>query len=390
MTGLELFAKLCDDISCVIPTIMLTGQGGEAIAVKAMKLGVEDYLVKGQYSPAGLRKAVEAIVRKPSEDGVLEVGSIFASRYEIVRLAGSGGMSSVYRALDRNTETYVALKVVRSPDHRLSSRFRREASVLAELDSATIVRYLGHGLTPDGDRFLAMEWLEGEDLATHLTNGPLSIEDTMSVAHRVADALKIAHKHGLIHRDVKPSNLFLPGKEISQAKLLDFGIALTTEADLSRFTRTGAAMGTPGYMAPEQALGLQTIDHRADIYGLGALLYHCLTGKPPFTDRLGTGIRSLLDPATPVSELREDIPVFLGSLVTSMLHREPQRRPQSAASILNALHQQSMIKMEATRPPSPKRNRPQSTRCMLLLATPTAVANVSFAHLDVLVRQREI
>ncbi|MGB1277357.1 MAG: protein kinase domain-containing protein, partial [Nannocystaceae bacterium] len=276
MTGLELFAKLCDDISCVIPTIMLTGQGGEAIAVKAMKLGVEDYLVKGQYSPAGLRKAVEAIVRKPSEDGVLEVGSIFASRYEIVRLAGSGGMSSVYRALDRNTETYVALKVVRSPDHRLSSRFRREASVLAELDSATIVRYLGHGLTPDGDRFLAMEWLEGEDLATHLTNGPLSIEDTMSVAHRVADALKIAHKHGLIHRDVKPSNLFLPGKEISQAKLLDFGIALTTEADLSRFTRTGAAMGTPGYMAPEQALGLQTIDHRADIYGLGALLYHCL------------------------------------------------------------------------------------------------------------------
>jgi len=388
MTGLELFAQLCDDIACVVPTIMLTGQGNEAVAVRAMKLGVEDYLVKGKYSPEELRNSVEAVVRKPSLDGTLAVGTLFAGRYEIVRLAGSGGMSSVYRALDRTTTKHVALKVIRNPDRRSAARFRREASVLAALSSPSIVQYLAHGMTPDGDRFLAMEWLEGEDLASQLSRGPLSIADTLTVARRIADALNTAHALGLIHRDIKPSNLFLPGAKISQAKLLDFGIVLSSAEATSRFTRTGTTLGTPGYMAPEQALGLQNIDHRADMYGLGSLLYHCLTGNPPFSDHLGGLTRSLLDPAPPVDQLRSETPSFLVSLIGYMLEQEPERRPQSMASILEALDRHSTLNIRIDRPCKPKpRAQP---RCTLLLAIPDNLAHISFHHVDVLVRQREI
>ncbi len=399
MTGLELFREISDNVACVVPTIMLTGRGDESLAVKAMKLGVEDYLVKGSYSRVELRHAVESIVRKPAPEGGLESGSLFAGRYEILLLAGSGGMSSVYRAIDRQTGRDVALKVIRNPDRRTATRFRREASVLASLDRPSIVRYLAHGMTPTGDRFLAMEWLDGEDLATRLIQGPLSIADTLIVASRIADALAAAHSRGLIHRDIKPSNLFLPNGNLSDAKLLDFGIVLTPQHGSGYVTRTGTAMGTPGYMAPEQALGMRDIDHRADIYAMGCVLYHCLAGFPPFSDsRVGTLTRSLLDPAPPIATYRPETPGYLGDLVMRMLEQEAENRPQSMKSVVAVLtHQVDPEPMV----PEPSRRRTRavsSTRCVLLLAARTLsnkqvggyTTELSTQRVHLIARQRQI
>lgn len=401
MTGLELFREISDNIACVVPTIMLTGQGDESLAVRAMKLGVEDYLVKGKYSPAELRHAVESIVRKPAPEGGLNRGSLFAGRYEIAELAGSGGMSSVYRAIDRQTGRQVALKVIRNPDRRTATRFRREASVLASLSRPSIVQYLAHGMTPSGDRFLAMEWLEGEDLATRLTHGPLTIADTLIVATRIADALVTAHALGLIHRDIKPSNLFLPDAQISQAKLLDFGIVLTPQHGPGYVTRTGTAMGTPGYMAPEQALGLQDIDIRADIYAFGCVLYHCLAGFPPFSDAgSGSLTRSLLDPAPPVQKFRPDTPQYLADLVMRMLEQEVECRPQSVKTVLETLTLRQAVAPSQVpfSPPIRSKRVESSTRCALLLAARTHsgkrtggyTTELSTQRVHLIARQRQI
>src|SRR5262249_49662727 len=149
-----------------------------------------------------------------------------------------------------------------------------------ELRHAGIVRYVAHGETPDGELFLAMEWLEGEDLASRLRRMPLTTDETVALGKRVAEALAIAHARGVVHRDLKPSNLFLVDNDVERVTILDFGIARLCDA--ARVTQTGAVLGTPGYMAPEQARGNDEIDPRADVFALGCVLFECLTGSPAF------------------------------------------------------------------------------------------------------------
>jgi serine/threonine protein kinase len=257
---------------------------------------------------------MQSLMRQP--------GDVLAGRYEIDRLAGSGGMSTVYRARDRNTGQLVALKLLQasSPLAQETGRFMREAHVLAELRHPGIVGYLEHGLTPEGHSFLAMEWLDGEDLARRLQRGPLSIAESLYLVQQTAAALQVAHQRGIVHRDLKPSNLFLRDGEIGRVTLLDFGIARHTLA-LRPMTQTGVVVGTPEYMAPEQARGHRDIGASADVFSLGCVLYECVAGQPPFVGEHVAAIlaRILFADAPALSTLHPHTPPQLDTLLGRML-----------------------------------------------------------------------
>ena len=264
-------------------------------------------------------------------------GTVVAGRFQIERVAGSGGMGTVYRALDRATGRAVALKVLIGQSEEHAARFLREAAVLAELRHPGIVGFIASGTTPDGEPYLVMDWLDGESLSERLKRGPLSVPETVALGRRVADALGFAHARGVIHRDLKPGNLFLPGRDIARPLVLDFGIARVTQPGHT-ITRTGVALGSPGYMAPEQARGERHLDGRADLFSLGCLLFRCLAGEPPFTgEPLAAMLKAVMDPAPRVSSYRPDIPPALEDLIQALLAKPPDARPRDAAAVEAAL-----------------------------------------------------
>ncbi|WP_438010140.1 protein kinase [Sorangium sp. So ce321] len=265
-------------------------------------------------------------------------GDVIAGRYEIERVAGEGGMGSVYQARDREAEKAVAVKVLRAATPAARERFQREACVLAELHHPAIVRYVTHGLLGSGEPFLVMEWLEGEDLARRLLRGALPVTEAMALTRRIAEALAAAHARGVVHRDIKPSNLFLPGGDVCAVKLLDFGIARRM-LETRPLTATGTFMGTPGYIAPEQARGSTALDARADVFALGCVLFECLTGQPAFSgeDVLAIFAKILFDEVPRVSALRPDVPLGLEPLVARMLSKQPEDRPGDGAAVVREL-----------------------------------------------------
>jgi len=205
----------------------------------------------------------------------LQTGEVLAGRFVIEHPVGKGGMGVVFRALDRITLEPVALKVLRNREGD-ARRFEREARVLSELSHDAIVRYVAHGVTPDGDPWLAMEWLPGEDLASWLEAHALTPRAALVLASRVASALAAAHALGVVHRDIKPANLLLPDGDPSRVKVLDFGIARRTNQVAHVATGTGVLIGTPGYLAPEQARGDKGIlgaDGRMDRMADGGVVF---------------------------------------------------------------------------------------------------------------------
>jgi serine/threonine protein kinase len=186
--------------------------------------------------------------------GFLPAGTLIAGRFTLEAPAGRGGMGTIYRARDSHTGQRVALKLLRSDSTDSQPRFTREAEVLAQVRHPGIVAYVAHGLAQDGQPFLAMEWLEGEDLAQRLSRQPLRLEETLALLHRAAQALALAHQQGVIHRDLKPSNLFLRHGRPEDVVLLDFGLARHTVPSRA-MTASHMVLGTPGYMAPEQVSG---------------------------------------------------------------------------------------------------------------------------------------
>ena len=167
-------------------------------------------------------------------------------RFEIKSEAGTGGMGTVYQAIDRRTGMVVALKVLHVRNATESARFDQEAHLLAELLHPGIVRYFDRGTAPHGSPFIAMEWLEGETLEERLSRGSLGPAAVMHVAYHVLDALAAAHERGVVHRDIKPSNIFLVGWRLTDTRILDFGIARRV-LDPKRFTHKGSTVGTPLY-----------------------------------------------------------------------------------------------------------------------------------------------
>jgi tetratricopeptide (TPR) repeat protein len=260
-------------------------------------------------------------------------GELIGGRFELVRLAGEGGMATVFQAIDRQTGTVVALKLMRSSTQDETSRFMREAQVLSDLSHPGIVRYLAHGSTAD-ECFLAMEWLEGEDLGDRLRRGGLTVAEAVQLGRRVGEALGTAHRRGIVHRDIKPSNLFLPGGEIDRVKILDFGIA-SFEGSTRRLTRTGMTMGTPGYMAPEQARGERSSDPRTDMFALGCVLFECLTGRPTFGAAHPMAVLGmvLFEESPRVISIRPEIPPELDDIVARMLAKSVELRPADGEAL---------------------------------------------------------
>jgi serine/threonine protein kinase len=267
----------------------------------------------------------------------VEPGDVVGDRFAIERIAGAGGMGTVYRARDLSTGSPVALKVLRRGvgDHVEEQvlRFEREAALLATLEHPSIVRFVASGATPEGQCWLVMQWLEGEDLAQRLARGVLSIPDALDFGRRVAEALQVAHARGIIHRDLKPGNVFLLGGDLRRPLVLDFGIARALDRG-GTITEAGAALGTPGYMAPEQAKAATGLDTRVDVYSLGCLLFRCLAGQPPFTgDPLGILLRVVLDPPPLLGTFRPGVPQALEALVQRMLARSPDARPADGGAV---------------------------------------------------------
>lgn len=260
-------------------------------------------------------------------------GDVIARRFRIERLAGSGGMGVVFRALDLHTGEPVALKLSLSEDEQLAARFQREARALFEIQHPGVARHVDHGVDDGGRRYLVMEWLEGEDLATRLARGPIDVDEALALVSRVADALAAVHACGVVHRDLKPANLFLAGRDLSQAKILDFGVARFADGTYG-LTDPGAAIGTPAYMAPEQVRGEPDIDARADIYALGCILFECLTGRPPFLAQHPVAVlaKVLFDEPVQPSLLRPGVPASVDALVARLMARDRARRPVDASA----------------------------------------------------------
>lgn len=269
-------------------------------------------------------------------------GTLVAGRFRIERAAGHGGMSTVYRAQDLQTGQPVALKLLHRPissdSARTNNRMVVEAQVLAELRHEGIVAYVAHGFTPHGLPFLAMEWIDGEDLSERLERQPLSVPETLTLLGRVAEALSVAHSKGVLHRDLKPSNLFLRNGQIERIVLLDFGVARHIDGPHS-ITATGMLIGTPDYMAPEQARGERPITASVDIFSLGCVVYRCLVGHPPFGGQhISAMMAKLFSDETPrLAELRPDLPSALVDLVMRMLSKSPLQRPADGDALLREL-----------------------------------------------------
>jgi hypothetical protein len=258
---------------------------------------------------------------------------VVGDRFRLERLVTRGGMGAVYRAHDLHTDAAAAVKIVAHSDPHSLERFAREARLLADLHHPGIVKYLGHGRTEGGELYLAMEWLEGEDLAARIAARPLTPRDSLRVVAQAAAALAVAHARRIVHRDLKPSNLFLANGETERVKVLDFGVARLAQQDGP--TGTGVVVGTPQYMSPEQARGLG-VDARADVFALGAVLHRLLTGRLPFPGQtLGEVLAQVLHAEPPrVREVRPELPDALDDLVARMLSKDPDARPRDAAAVL--------------------------------------------------------
>lgn len=264
------------------------------------------------------------------------VGERLSERFEIRSVAGMGGMGVVYRAHDQELGCDVALKVLREgAEHE---RFTREARLLSQLDHENIVKYVAEGAAASGQRYLAMEWLDGQDLSTRLQHERLSIRDAVAIAGQVASALAVAHDLGVVHRDINPRNIFLVDGDPGRVKVLDFGVARAPTVT-HPLTSAGSPIGTPGYMAPEQAQGQSSVSAAADVFGLGCVLYESLTGRRAFSGQtlMELFARILVDDVRPVRALVAAVPPALDALVMRMLSKSPSNRPQHGREIAEAL-----------------------------------------------------
>jgi Tol biopolymer transport system component/tRNA A-37 threonylcarbamoyl transferase component Bud32 len=263
-----------------------------------------------------------------------------ASRYEVQRELGQGGMATVYLAEDLKHRRQVALKLLR-PDIAMAvghERFLREIEVAAKLTHPHIVSLIDSG-DANGLIYYVMPYIEGESLRTRLARErEVPIPDAIRILGDVADALAYAHARGVVHRDVKPDNVLLTGRH---AVVTDFGVAKAVTAATGTYSLTsaGIAIGTPAYMAPEQAMGDPNVDHRADLYAFGVLAYELLVGEVPFAAASAQDVlaKHVTQSATPPSDRRGSIPLSLNNLVLKCLEKRPADRWQRAEEILPAL-----------------------------------------------------
>ena len=277
---------------------------------------------------------------------ILNGDEVIDGKYRIVRLIGEGGMGAVYEGLHTLIHRRVAIKVLHAgvvERAEAAMRFEREAQAAGRIGSPHIVEVLDLGSLPSGARYMVMEFLEGESLGSRIERGVLSPLDLFPIAAQLLDGLIAAHGTGIVHRDLKPDNVYLQQRPSGDfVKLLDFGISkfgvLNDDSGLS-MTRTGAVMGTPFYMAPEQARGSKQVDHRADLYAVGVILYECLTGQVPFRASSFNELmfKIALEDPRPLRSLAPHVDETLAQIVTKAMSREPAQRYATAVELRQAL-----------------------------------------------------
>ncbi|HVU51764.1 MAG TPA: serine/threonine-protein kinase, partial [Polyangia bacterium] len=282
----------------------------------------------------------------PADDPL--IGLVLSDRYRIVRKLGEGGMGAVYQAEHALIEKRLALKVLfpeltRRAD--LVARFLQEAKAASRIGHENVIDISDFGQSPEGLVYIAMEYLDGEDLGRLIkTKGPQPWTRARPILMQIAKALRAAHEHGIIHRDMKPENVFLIRREGRPdfVKVLDFGIAksVNEDGDTPRLTQAGMIFGTPEYMSPEQAQG-QTPDHRVDVYAVGCLMYHLLTGDVPFRadNFMGILTKHLLEPVVPPRQRnpRAAIPIDVEAVCLRALEKDRDKRWQDMDQLYRAL-----------------------------------------------------
>ena len=329
-----------------LTVIMVTAKTESEDIVDALEEGANDYVVKPIDFPVCLAR-VQAQLRlrrgapaAPAEPETIGVGSVLADRYRIEAWIGSGAFGTVYRARHLALDHGVAVKVLQAhiaqrPENRV--RFQQEGISACRVRHPNAVSVLDFALTPGGAAYLVMELLEGRSLAEEIGRiAPLGLGRCIGIGSAVCSVLAEAHRRGIVHRDVKPANVFLhrvAGREL--VKVLDFGIA-KLEADGAEALRTqaGRILGTPAYMAPEQLRG-EKCDGKADVYSAGVLLYEMLSGRLPVastgSDPLVAALRQIAEPPVPLSEVRPGLPAAFEEIVTWALRKDPAERPDAEA-----------------------------------------------------------
>lgn len=256
-------------------------------------------------------------------------------RFRIVALLGHGGMAVVYKAYQPSLERFVAIKflLLQGPDPAMVKRFRQEAKLIASLRHPNIVTVLDFG-EKQGIAYFVMEYVEGQSLKERLGR-PMALEQTLKITGQVGRALQYAHEHGIVHRDVKPSNILLARDD--WALLSDFGIAKVLESPI-HLTQSGAFVGTPEYMSPEQGRGMP-VDARCDIYALGVVLFEMLTGRPPFSGDtpMTVLLKHISEPLPLPRSLNPSIPEEVQQAIVKATAKEPGERYASAGEMVAAL-----------------------------------------------------
>jgi serine/threonine protein kinase len=279
--------------------------------------------------------------------------------YQIESKLGEGGMGVVFAAVHPLIGKRAAIKILKRElcaDPQTVGRFIDEARVVNQIGHPNIVDIFAFGEMPDGRSYFVMEWLKGDTLRARIAAGKMELPEMSRIVRQLARALQAAHDKGVIHRDLKPDNIFLVEMtdEPITVKLLDFGIAKLARNDQRiEKTATGAIVGTPQYIAPEQAKGY-TIDHRADIYALGGIMFEMLTGRPPFVadNAMEIVAKHLMETPVRVSTLAPDVSPELDELVDQMLSKQPEKRPPLAkvVEVLDAARVRGDLSLPVIRP----------------------------------------
>src|SRR5271169_4950540 len=265
----------------------------------------------------------------------IEPGTVLGERYEILKRLGEGGMGAVYKARDRELDLVVALKVIRpelAGNPEILKRFKQELILARQVTHKNVIRIFDLGMA-DGRKFITMDYVEGRDLKSVLVErGKLPPEEAVPIIQQVCRGLEAAHSEGVVHRDLKPQNIMVDAD--GRVWVMDFGLARSMET--AGITRTGALMGTPDFMSPEQARG-EKVDARSDLFSLGIIFYEMLTGNSPFKAEtaMATMFKRTKERATPLAQLNFGVPGHLSDIVSKCLEIEPQQRYQSAREIIN-------------------------------------------------------
>jgi len=292
----------------------------------------------------------------PVPDLLDDLQSHFADKYVLERELGGGGMSRVFVARDEKLDRRVVIKLLPPQVTATISaeRFKREIMLAAQLQHPNIVPVLSAGELGTLPYFV-MPFIDGESLRARMMRGPLSVRETVTILKDVVRALAFAHNRGIIHRDIKPDNVLLAA---GAAVVTDFGVAKAISASRQQqgvrasaptMTGVGTSLGTPAYMAPEQAAADPSTDHRADLYALGIVAYEMLTGAPPFHGRTPQALLAaqLSELPAPLTTRRYDVSVPLSTLVMQCLEKEPAKRPKSANDVLRMLDDPGVLVSDA-------------------------------------------